>query len=158
MGILDLFRRRTKLREAVKELDCKAQKLDAREEKNLSDAKKVVAEAERVGDVAHNAKQILDDLDREFEEMTGLNDLDVTFLFLATAMQCARQYILSSEKFRLTAAEGDKLMGKIVPKSWEDILLAPVPYDAIKGGADANAGLGGNNHRFRTFGHDPIMG
>ncbi|MBQ7577831.1 MAG: hypothetical protein IJT21_06175 [Synergistaceae bacterium] len=49
-------------------------------------------------------------------------------------------------------------MKGFIPKSYQDILLASVPYDAIKGGAQFEAGLAGTSHRFRTLGHDPIMG
>ena len=66
--------------------------------------------------------------------------------FLAAAIQCVRWYILPNDTYRLTSEQGDELVRKITPKSWQDILLAPVPYDRVGG------------HRFRTLGHDPIMG
>lgn len=52
-------------------------------------------ESNRVADVAHNAQQILDDLDREFERQTGLDSIDVKFLFVATALQMCRWLIIS---------------------------------------------------------------
>jgi hypothetical protein len=121
--------------------------------------REIANESLRVADVAHNARQILDDLDAEFEEKTELTGTDITFLFLAIALQCARQYILSNDKFRLTSSGGDHLVGSLVPKNWQDILLAPVPYDAVKtvGGA-RNTEISGYTHRYRTLGHDPIMG
>ena len=147
----ELLRRHDALEAEGDILDAKA----AKTQRNLS---KAAAEAQRVATVAHNAPKILDDLDREFEQKTKLNGLDITFLFLATAIQCARWYILDNAKFRITASEGDKLMAGVVPKNWQNILLASVPYDAVKGGAQFDAGLAGTTHRFRTLGHDPIMG
>ena len=139
-------------------LQAESQDFDELTDKTLRNMQKIADESNRVADVAHNARQILDDLDREFEQKTKLNGLDITFMFLATAIQCARWYLLPHNKFRITASEGDKLMTGVVPKNWQDILLASVPYDAIKGGAQFNAGLSGTTHRFRTLGHDPIMG
>ena len=139
-------------------LEAKGDILNVKAAKTQRNLNKASADAQRVADVAHNSRQILDDLDREFEQKTKLNGLDITFLFLATAIQCARWYILDNSHFRITASEGDKLMAGVVPKNWQNILLASVPYDAVKGGAALDAGLSGTTHRFRTLGHDPIMG
>ena len=129
------------------ELERRGDILDAQAAKTQRNLAKASAEAQRVADVAHNAPKILDDLDREFEQKTSLNRLDITFMFLATAIQCARWYLLPNDKFRFSSAtEGDKLMGRIIPKQWHDVLLQSVPYDRIGG------------HRYRTLGHDPIMG
>ena len=147
-----------KIRADLHSLDREAQDLDAQIDTNLRNAQKVVDESNRVADVAHNASEILDDLDREFEEKTSLDKIDVAFLFLAAAIQCVRWYLLPNDKYRLTSEEGDKLAEKVTPKKWQDILLAPVPYDAIAGGADVDARLGGMNHRYKTLGHDPIAG
>lgn len=158
MNIEDLLRERAKLEAELGNLEVEARDLDSRTDKTLSNMRKITDESNRVADVAHNSKQILDDLDRTFEEKTKLNGLDITFLFLATAIQCARSYILSNDKFRLTSMENDKFVQGIVPKNWHSIMLAPVPYDAIKGGKTFDAGLSGFTHRYRTLGHDPIMG
>lgn len=155
---MDLSQERAELLSQLQALQSESQELDSRTDKTLRNMHKIADESNRVADVAHNAKNILDDLDREFEQKTKLNGLDITFMFLATAIQCARWYILSNDKFRLTSTEGDKLIAGFVPKSWQDILLASVPYDAVKGGAQFDTGLAGGTHRFRTLGHDPIMG
>jgi hypothetical protein len=116
-------------------------------------------EAARVADIMRNARTILDDLDRKFEEQTGLVESDIKFLFLAAGLQCLRQYIFSNEAFRLTANEGDRLMGTFVPNAWQDILCSSVPYDAIRHvGFEENTGLSGSTHRYRTLGHDPLLG
>jgi hypothetical protein len=125
----------------------------------LTGMDQVEKEAARVAGVMRDARKILDDLDRQFEEQTGLIETDIKFLFLAAGLQCLRQYIFSNDAFRLTASEGDRLMEKTVPKAWQDILCSSVPYDAIHhDGFAENTGLSGSTHRYRTLGHDPLLG
>lgn len=119
-------------------------------------------EAGRVSDIVENTSQILDDLDARFCKQTGLTETDMTFLFLATGLQIARQYLLSNEKCRISAAQGDKLVDaalSLAPPTWQEILTQSVPYDAtVKGAHVSDTGLSGTTHRFRTLGHDPIFG
>lgn len=101
-------------------------------------------------------------MDKEFAHATKLDATDITFLFLATALQCIRQYVLSNEKFRLTAKQGDSLADSalsLAPPDWKDVLTQSVPYDAIKTGSHVtDTGLAGTTHRYRTLGHDPVFG
>ena len=53
-------------------------------------------ESYRVADIAHDSRKILDNLDKEFEAQTGLKGKDVAFLFMATALQCARIYLVNN--------------------------------------------------------------
>lgn len=120
-------------------------------------------EAVRVADLLHDTGEILDDLDERFKKETGLTGVDVAFLFLAIGLQIARQYLLSSDKLRLSAKEGDSLMEdalSLAPPKWQDVLVQSVPYDAIKRGEHVkdSTGLSGTTHRYRTLGHDPILG
>lgn len=119
-------------------------------------------EAGRVSNIVENTNQILDDLDERFCKQTGLTGTDVAFLFLATGLQIARQYLLSNEKCRLSATQGDKLVDSalsLAPPTWQEVLTQSVPYDAIKTGSHvSDTGLAGTTHRFRTLGHDPIFG
>lgn len=122
-------------------------------------------EAKRVSDIANNASKIINSIEKDFKLATKLNNLDIKMLMLATALQCSRQYILSNDKFRVTANQGDKLikdpLKKIIPKEWKDILLGGVPYDAVRKSDEfksENTGIGGITHRYRTLGHDPILG
>lgn len=117
----------------------------------------------RVAEIMRNAPEILEELDRQFSEATQLTKTDLVFLFMAVGLQCLRQYVFSSDKFRLEANDGDKLIKKIVPKRWEDILTQSVPYDAIQRteefrNAYGSTGLSGTTHRYRTLGHDPLFG
>lgn len=44
-------------------------------------------------------------------------------------------------------------------KTWKEIIFSGVPYDAIKGSKKVlGTGLSGNTHRYRTLGHDPVLG
>ena len=119
-------------------------------------------EAGRVSNIVENTSQILDDLDERFCKQTGLTGTDVAFLFLAIGLQIARQYLLSNEKCRLSATQGDKLVDSVLslaPPTWQEVLTQSVPYDAIKTGSHvSDTGLAGTTHRFRTLGHDPIFG
>lgn len=118
-----------------------------------------ISEIKRVENIASNTKMILDDLDREFCEKTKLTATDSIFLFLATGLQIARQYLLSNNQFRLDSKQGDGLVKSLVPPSWQDVLLQSVPYDAIKTSSHVTAtGISGTTHRYRTLGHDPILG
>ena len=149
-------------------LEARGDILNAQAAKVQRNLAKAIPEAQRVADVAHNAPKILDDLDREFEQKTKLNSLDITFMFLAAAIQCVRWYVLSNRNFNiLTDRENANLAKSYVksftPKNWHDILLASVPYDATirdmpMREAGISTGLAGFNHRYRTLGHDPIMG
>lgn len=122
----------------------------------------------RVSNMSHNAPAVIEDLDRSFKEKTKLAASDIKLLFLCTAFQCARQYILTNNEFRISAAQGDQLasevwdhtVGSLVPPSWKEILFQSVPYDAIQTGSHVcdSTGLSGITHRYRTLGHDPVLG
>ena len=86
----------------------------------------------------------------------------MVFLFFATGMQIARQYLLTNEKCRLTASQGDELIDKallLTPPSRREVLTQSVPYDAIRTGPQiSDIGLAGTTHRYRTLGHDLVFG
>lgn len=154
----------------------------------------VNTEMRRVADVAHNAQTIIDDIDERFAQATKLNKLDIAFLFAATALQCARWILMPSLDLdfkqtppneRLTSQQGAQIEKKqqkafidehqnqeIIAGTgkyfgWNEIIGAPVPYDAMKGseqfdilGSFSPKGtqLYGKNHHVATLGHDPILG
>jgi hypothetical protein len=129
-------------------------------QKHVENKQVIASESYRVSKVARDAPVIIEDIDKQFAAVTRLTRTDIKFLFIATGLQCLRQYIFSSDAFRPSSKEGDKLVKKVVPKKWEDILLASVPYDAIARTSDCTEipGLGGRNHRQMTLGHDSIFG
>lgn len=124
----------------------------------------IAEESLQAAEVLNNSSAIIDELEYDFEQTTKLQKKDIAFLFIATGLQCLRQYVIPPSALRLSASEGDRLMAKIVPKPWQDILCASVPYDAITTSADFKnillngTDLGGTTHRVRTLGHDPMFG
>lgn len=141
------------------------ERLKALQDKRKHVIEEFEAESElfsRQTQVMCNTKEILDDLDLQFQEKTGLNATDTQFLFLAVGLQIARQYLLSNEKLRTTATQGDKMVDNalsLAPPEVKNVLTQSVPYDAIKTGEHiSNTGLAGTTHRYRTLGHDPVLG
>lgn len=149
-------------------------------DKDMRSLKGGVDKLERTADILHNTREILDDLDQQFSIATGLNRTDTAFLFLAIGLQIARQYLLSNNTVKLedeikngkvvrsSSQRGDELMqsiydhsvGLIVPADWKKVLFQSVPYDALSTSDlfDYSTGLSGTTHRYRTLGHDPILG
>ncbi|SEU18478.1 hypothetical protein [Paenibacillus sp. NFR01] len=134
-------------------------------ENNIQRLGSISAESKRVADVAGNAGSILSEIDQAFADKTRLGKTDISFLFLATALQCIRQYVFTNDSFRVKAEQGDRVVKdpikKITPKHWHDILMGSVPYDAVQRAPDfreVSTGIGGSTHRFRTLGHDPVLG
>ncbi len=125
----------------------------------------IINESNRVYNIASNSERILNNLEEEFESQTKLNKLDVAFLFFATALQCVRQYVLTHFQERVDHNKAGEKTDEASNRShrWyrpslEEIINNPVPYDAMFGSKDFNLGLGGSSHRFRTLGHDPLLG
>ncbi len=167
----------------LEELRKRRQLLNEATNATLNNMTIIENEAERVADVAHNAKEILDNLDEEFEKQTGLNGSDMAFLFFATAMQCARIFLMNKLTQIEKAGQGNKkedFLHKVqnkVLKNFDDgkqlkpkkyyaprnqiIFGRGVPYDVTAYGSDKIKELKifkGANHRFATIGHDPIIG
>lgn len=155
----DLLRRRAGLQ---KDIDA-----------SLTKIKKVEAETERIIGVLDHTSEILEDIDRDFEEKTKLSKQDVSILFFAVALQVARQYLLKKLFERQddqTAAKDSLLYEKKEKKreynrshhlynpTYEEIDKAPVPFDANVGAHGALSGGGKLGHRVKTLGHDPILG
>lgn len=143
------------------------QKIDGSIRTDLNTFNSIAKESTRVSNVSRDVVTHLDDLNKQFSELTKLDRVDVTFLFMATALQCARQYMLSNKKFndksRISSIQNDKIIKNFVPKKWHHILLASVPYDSMEMASDfrnqvGSIGLSGPTHRYLTLGHDPVLG
>lgn len=139
----------------LEELQAKRKKIKCNSDITLNNMQIIANESTRVADVAHNSRQLIEDLDAEFETLTGLKGNDVTFLFAAIGLQLARIVILNE----LTKTENagstnrnesklhefqEKLLGKF--NSGETVKERPyyasmehiitkmgVPYDATAG-------------------------
>ncbi len=123
----------------------------------------------------------------EFSQKTGIfNKKDMSFLAIATALQTARWLIIqslcgdlgqtidgnsrlahndksikdevnsSNKWFQKNFDIHDEIGGKY--KTCEQILLNGAPYDTIVGSPDFGINLEGGYHRYKTLGHDPVLG
>lgn len=61
----------------------------------LNNMDTIIRETDRVSSVAHNSEKIINDLEREFENATGLQGKDIIFLFAAVGLQVARIVIIN---------------------------------------------------------------
>jgi len=152
--------------------------VDSSMKKNISHLGTMAKDAERVSKIARDASFVIDDIDRKFEQVTKLTGIDITFLFLAVALQVVRQYFLTNFKERLDHNEAakdakEKEKNKFGEETkeqrkermnakhgWyhpsiEEVTFNPVPFDQTTG----LEGLGGGfEHRAKTPGHDAILG
>ncbi|MDD4591764.1 MAG: hypothetical protein PHG06_15245 [Parabacteroides sp.] len=116
------------------------------------------------------------------------NKTDLSFLAIATALQTARWLIIqklcgdlgqtidsetrlnhndkkikdsvnkSNKSFQNTFnTHGHRESNKSY-KSWEQIIFSSAPYDTSVGSRDFSENLEGRYHRYKTLGHDPILG
>lgn len=154
----------------------KYEKLKRQKDIAISDIKNETAklevvsgEAKRVAEVSRDVSIILGDLDKQFEICTGLNSLDISILFLATALQIVRQYFLTNFPERVddqTAAKNTKghkeehsnRHHRYYNPTLDEIISNPVPFDANDGANGALKGGGSRGHRVTALGHDPILG
>ena len=125
-----------------------------------------ISEAARLQNIAQHSDILIEKINLDFEKKTKLSKIDISFLLLAVAIQCVRQYLLPNDALKITAKDGDKLMQDTVGKTigfikpeWNEVLFQSVPYDAVQIGAHvSNTGISGATHRYKTLGHDPILG
>ncbi len=162
------------------ELRKKRQRLKESGDVVFENMQMIADESYRAADVAHNSRQIFDDLDAEFEEQTGLKKADFAFLFLATALQLGRIILINALTEVEKAGQGNtkedilKRVQKKVLAQYDNGIIeearpyyAPrnqiitgrgVPYDATAFLEDKESFFKGANHRFATVGHDPVLG
>ena len=127
-------------------------------------------------------------INNEFVEKTRLCKVDIAFLMIATALQTARwiivQQLLGDIGERIDGASrvehndnsikndvnkanksfqnkftnhGHGESGKKY-KSWEQIIFSSAPFDTTVGSPMFEENLEGRYHRYKTLGHDPILG
>lgn len=165
---------------SIDELKAKKQRLKESSDIVFENMQAITDESYRVSDVAHNSRQILNDLDDEFEKQAGLKKADFAFLFLATALQLGRIILINVLTEVEKAGQGNtkenifkKTQKRVLGKFGNDIIEEARPYYAPRNQIiygrgvpyDTTAFLGekeyffkGANHRFATVGHDPILG
>ena len=80
---------------SLEDLREKKKKLKENTEKINRNINTIVEENHRVVKVAHDAEYLINDLENEFNRQTGLDGIDTSFLFLATALQLSRIIIIN---------------------------------------------------------------
>lgn len=93
---------------SLKELQDKREKIKSNSDIILNNIQKLADESYRVAEVAHNSREILDNLDKEFESQTGLKGNDIKFLFVAVGLQVARIVILNELTKTEAAGSGNR--------------------------------------------------
>lgn len=171
---------------SIEELRKKREALREKTDITLENMNIIANESMRVANVAHNAKNILDNLDREFEIQTGLDKTDVKFLFFATALQIGRWVLINQiskytdenikqsrrkdndpsikkmerekrDKYKEKHDNWEHNKSEKYP-TWLEIVYDGVPYDVSIGSPNFNVNMEGGYHRNHTLGHDPLLG
>lgn len=93
---------------SLEELHKKREQIKDNSDITLRNMQKLADESNRVANVAHDADSIIKDLDREFEEVTGLKGNDIKFLFVAVGLQVARIIIINELTKIEPAGAGNK--------------------------------------------------
>lgn len=148
----------------------------AREFENISDSEcniqkyyESILSKETIENAIKEYMSDVDDAFAVFSKRTGLTKKDYLFLFIATALQCIRQYCLTPFQERLdNQIAAKQTIGHIdehsnrnhryYNPSFDEILSNPVPFDANIGSNGALKGGGKLGHRATALGHDPIIG
>ena len=153
----------------LEELRLMRKKIQQEETEHFQQAEEVIAETKRVREVAANTDAIIANLEQQFEKATKLKKIDVSFLFVAVALQIVRQYAVTNFPERVddqTAAkntaghtvEHSDRYGRFYDIPVERIISNPVPFDANIGANGALSGNGYMGHRVGALGHDPLLG
>ena len=172
---------------SVEELRKKRAQLKANSDITFNNMQVIADESLRVAEVAHNSREILENLDAEFERQTGLDKTDVKFLFFATALQIGRWVVINkvnqyaTEKMdssrlkdndssikKMEHEARDKYKEKHDGKwahnksekypTWLEIVYDGVPYDVSIGSPKFGVNMEAGYHRIHTLGHDPLLG
>lgn len=147
----------------------RSQRLTQEGEALLHEAKSGRQQAGEVRVFMQNIGKTLEEFSQKFQERTELDARDQAILFLAIALQIARQYCLTSFPQRMSDQEAAKhTLGKmeehsnrkhrLYHPSLHEVISNPVPFDANIGANGALAGGGVLGHRVTAIGHDPILG
>ena len=93
---------------SLEELKVKRARLKNNSDITLNNMGKISEESTRVFNVAYNSRELLDNLDKEFESQTGLSSGEVKFLFTAVGLQLVRIVILIELTKIETAGSGNR--------------------------------------------------
>lgn len=138
----------------------------------------VKAEYDRQNQFSGQAGARINRIDIEFEKKTNLTSTDIILLFLSTSLQCFRQYLITNDSFRLSAISSEKIIKDPIKSVFNGVergaerigigtgsigfykqfFLSSVPYDATNHLPGIITNVSGTTHRYRTAGHDPVLG
>lgn len=145
----------------------------------LSRKKQEENKVRKAAEIAENAPELISDIDKQFEQATGLDKKDMAFLITAIDLQLIRQYVLGTIlNKRLPHDEADKKIKEREKKKAEkngmekpdsrkhryyqpsiaEVMCYPVSFDVNIGANGTLSGGGMLGHRSKTAGHDPILG
>lgn len=131
------------------------EKIINRSEEVNKNMKEFIEVNNRMLDNFENLDKVLEDIDKEFAEKTGiLNKKDQIFLWTAVALQISRIYIVSEITKIENAGKGEL---EEYLKKFQEEMFKKFQNDATDGGRKFGI-FKGANHRFATLGHDPILG
>lgn len=133
----------------------------------------IADETQRISGISKNLVETFEKIDDDFKAATKLEKKDIAFLFLATGLQCVRQYLFTNFKLK-EDRPNDQDAAKNTPgyeekhsdrshKLYNPSLLEiqnnPVPFDTIFGAKKIGSEVAKHGgHRYTTLGHDPILG
>lgn len=172
---------------SIEELKKKREALKKNSDITFNNMQIIANETSRVATVAHNSREILNNLDKEFEEQTGLDKRDVKFLFFATALQIGRWVVINKINQSITEKMNDSRLKDNAPSikkmerekrdkfknkhdgkwdhnksekypTWLEIVYDGVPYDVTVGSPKFGVNMEAGYHRIHTLGHDPLLG
>lgn len=143
-------------------------------EQGKKDSSKVREAASDLYAVSRAYSQVddtIEDIEAKFKEITKLDGKDIAFLLFAVGMQCVRQYLVTHFTLKDERPNDQEAAKDVKRKSKEhsdrkhryynpsviEILTNPVPFDTVFGSKEMQADIGGK-HRYKTLGHDPILG
>ena len=140
----------------------------------LDHTEQIADEYHRVTEYSKSPAVIINEIDSQFESATRLSKTDIAFLFVATALQCVRQYVLTPFTERVNDQEAAKAVKeheehsnrshRHYNPSLQEIITNPVPFDTALGSGKgrkfegALSDFGYLGHRGATPGHDPVLG
>lgn len=121
---------------------------------------KLIDKWENRFEISKNEEKYIQEATKEFKRVTNFNQVDISFLALATGLQILRWWLIDNSTFRFEKDQDTKKYTNRVKKRFPQSqqLFDPVPYDAFRTGGKVDTGLSGLNHRVKALAHDPLIG
>lgn len=82
----------------IEELRNKRKQLHEKAQADLTSVEALACESERVANIASNSKEILNEIDKEFERLTALNNTDIVFMLFSAMLQTMRWVMIPELK------------------------------------------------------------